>query len=89
MIIKMAVCTCIYKLKRALPNSGAESAEEEEAVALGEEGEEREDAVDGQGVKETLTASQFISQTTPHYGSQHHPHVHDQTCIKHVQKSTA
>lgn len=82
------ILALITKKKLALPNSGAESAEEEEAVALGEGREEREDAVDGQSVEETLTASQFISQPAPHYGSQHHPHVHDQTCAAHTHAHT-
>lgn len=62
------------------PKAGAEPEEEEEAVALGEAGQEGEDQVDGEDVDQTLPPPHLVTQTPPHQRPHHHGHIHQQTC---------
>lgn len=62
------------------PKAGAESEEEEEAVALSKAGQEREDEVDGENVDQTLPPAHLITQTPPYQRPHHHGYIHQQTC---------
>lgn len=66
--------------KLVSPETGAEPEEEEEAVSLGEARQEGEDQVDGEHVDETLPAAHLVTQAPPHQGTDHHGHIHQQTC---------
>lgn len=70
----------LWSPKFVSPKTGAEPEEEEEAISLSEAGQEGEDQVDGEDVDETLPPAHLVAQAPPHQRTDHHGHIHQQTC---------
>lgn len=70
----------LYRRGSFLPDAREEPKEEEEAVSLGEGGEEGKDTVDGEGPDQTLPAAQFVCHASPDERPNHHAQEHYQTC---------